>query len=183
LAVDHFADKKLMQLRYEETLSGRTADHLRVQLFMGALEIGMEYPILGVTPQQVMFVLADKIMYKNAIDAHNVFGYIIAGCGLIIFAIFMYIGWLLWRRPPTEKKEGLSRILIFSGSPHFRLLRMMLILYFVRGNFSREVLYVPGFCIGMGLIIGLCIANGMWAKQPKKTRPLPQFHPLALGTP
>jgi hypothetical protein len=183
LAVDHFADKKLMQLRFEETVSGKTADHLRVELFVAAVEIGMEYPILGITPQQVMFALADKIMYRHAIDAHNVFGYVIAGCGLIIFSILIYIGWLLWRRPPSERKTGLSRLLPFSGSPHFRLLRMMLVLWFVRGNFSREVLYAPAFCIGLGLVIGLCITHGMWVKPAKSKRPLPKYQPLALGTP
>ena len=36
---------------------------------------------------------------------------------------------------------------------------MMLILWGVRGTFSQEILYNPGFCVGLGLAIGLCMVE------------------------
>jgi hypothetical protein len=168
-AVNTFADKELIKNRYDETLTDRSADSLRIQLLKAAFDVGLEYPLLGVSPQNVEFELAEKISWKTAIDAHNVFGYIMAGCGFVILGVFFVMGWLLWRRPPSERVSGISTWLIFSGSPHFRLLRMMLAMWVIRGIFSREILYTPGFCIGLGLTIGLCISQGMW-KLPVPTR-------------
>jgi hypothetical protein len=172
-AVGTFGDRALIKTRYDETFTGRTADNLRIKLLMGAINIGLENPVLGVAPQNVWIALGEEINYKTAIDAHNVFGYVIAGCGFIIFAVFISVGVLLWRRPPSERK-GANFLLIFSGSPHFRLLRMMLVLWFVRGMFSREILYAPSFCIGLGLAIGLCISQGMWKQNEpgRAARPL-----------
>ena len=39
---------------------------------------------------------------------------------------------------------------------------MMLALWLVWGMFSCEVLYAFGFSFGLGLVIGLCIAEGVW---------------------
>jgi hypothetical protein len=36
---------------------------------------------------------------------------------------------------------------------------MMAILWFVRGQFTREILYNPTFNIALGLVIGLCILS------------------------
>jgi hypothetical protein len=36
-------------------------------------------------------------------------------------------------------------------------MRMLIILWVVRGTFSREILYNPAFCIAIGLTIGLCL--------------------------
>jgi hypothetical protein len=180
-AVSFFGDKEIVRVRYEESLHKNKSDDLRLQLFLTAFKIGFENPILGVAPQYVHFQLAREIHYKTGIDAHNVFGYIVAGCGLLIFALFMFLGYLLWRRPESERRSGLSSFLILSGSPHFRMLRMMLVMWIMRGSFSREILYSPGFCIGLGLVIGLCIVHGMWKPVPASRR-IPSLAGPALAT-
>jgi hypothetical protein len=173
-AVNTFADKELIKTRYDESLTDRSADSLRIQLLKAAFEVGLENP-LGVSPQNVQFELAKKIDWKTAIDAHNVFGYIVAGCGYLVLAVFFALGWVLWRRPISERVAGISAWMIFSGSPPFRLLRMMLAMWFIRGIFSREILYSPGFCIGLGMTIGLCISQGMWKLQSPPRAAVPRF--------
>ena len=37
------------------------------------------------------------------------------------------------------------------------LLRMLVVLWCVRGLFTREIIYNPCFAIAMGLVVGLCL--------------------------
>jgi len=53
-------------------------------------------------------------------------------------------------------------------------MRMMVILWFVRGNFTRDILFNPSFNIGLGLAIGLCmLAETARQGRTAKNRPLP----------
>ena len=55
------------------------------------------------------------------------------------------------------------------GAPFFdarNLLRMMMLLWSLRGLFTREILYNPGFCIAIGLAIGLCIVEAEASVEP-----------------
>jgi hypothetical protein len=49
------------------------------------------------------------------------------------------------------------------------LLRLMLMLWALRGLFTREILYNPGFCMGIGLAIGLCIVEVGASLEPTGT--------------
>ena len=48
----------------------------------------------------------------------------------------------------------------------FTLVELMVVLTVIRGLFSREILYAPGFAIGLGLAIGFCMIKQVW---PVKT--------------
>ena len=66
----------------------------------------------------------------------------------------MYAGWTLWRIKPAVPLTPL-------GEQDFRaacaLLRMMIALWFVRGQFTHEIIYSPTFGIGIGLALGYCL--------------------------
>ena len=71
-------------------------------------------------------------------------------------AVLLYLAWALffWRPRTARWPEANAD---FYDARTF--LRMMLILWAVRGMFSQEILYNPGFCMGLGLAIGLCMVE------------------------
>jgi hypothetical protein len=112
---------------------------------------------------------------KYAPDPHNVFAAIWAGTGVITSASLGWFAWSLWRKPPLllSLKPAMrtdSRLKATFLAPH-RLLQMALLLWIMRGLFTREILYSPAFCIGVGLCIGLCISRGMWTTPVGVARP------------
>lgn len=167
-----YGDVDLLMFRFGETFTGHTADTKRVGLFLACVRVGLENPILGVSPQNLKMHIGRYIGENRfLIDPHNVFGYLIGGAGLIVTGALFYIGYSLFRRPRGLSQKTTDPSLLSALSAH-RLLRMMVVLWFVRGIFSREILYSSGFCMGLGLAIGLCIARGVW-RQPKQTSQLP----------
>lgn len=70
--------------------------------------------------------------------------------------------WRLEPEPPPQLQVEFVR--------SRKLLRMMLVLWVVRGMFTHEILYNPGFCIGLGLICGLCILNAPHMAFVKETQ-------------
>jgi hypothetical protein len=50
------------------------------------------------------------------------------------------------------------------------LLRMMIILWVVRGMFTQNILFAPAFNLAIGIIIGLCMTSGIWKKLPRPQR-------------
>jgi len=151
---------EIFQQRVEQTFQGDESNTLRMQLFTTAVEIGFENPVRGVSPQQLPLILARRLHLDaspdSVRDTHNVFGNVIGGCGLITTAVLLYIGWALffWRPGKTASATPTAGFLEARA-----LLRMMVVLWAVRGLFSEEILYNPGFCIGLGLAIGLCIVE------------------------
>lgn len=151
---------EVFERRYEQTVQGTTSDTLRVHLFETAVIIGLEHPIRGVSPQRIPVMLAQRLYPDQSpgsgLETHNVIAHIIGGCGLIEFGVLLYLGWTLmfWRPKKSFSPEAAADF--FDAR---KLLRMMLILWVVRGSFSQEILYNPGFCMGLGLAIGLCIVE------------------------
>jgi len=73
---------------------------------------------------------------------------------MICFAALLGVGWTMW----NLKARGGGKI--GRDDPlrdARRLMRMMVILWVVRGMFTREILYNPSFNIALGLTIGLCM--------------------------
>lgn len=164
-----YGDVELIKFRFDETFSGHTTDKERVNLFLACVQVGLENPILGVSPQNLKMHIARLVGEDRFyVDPHNVFGYLIGGAGLVVTGALFYIGYALFRRPSALPKKTNDAALLSALSAH-RLMRMMIILWFVRGIFSREILYSPGFCMGVGLAIGLCISRGVWRRA--KTSP------------
>jgi hypothetical protein len=123
--------------------------------------------VLGASPDGVHSELPRRLdLSFGMIDTHNVFGYIVGGFGLITTTAFFALGYSLWRRHRAVPSE----------SAHV-LLRYLLILWVVRGSFSREVLYAPAFFIAFGVVFGLCLREGVWRVPEKSSRPA---HPRGL---
>ncbi|HMB91092.1 MAG TPA: O-antigen ligase family protein [Rhodothermales bacterium] len=147
------------------TLAGAYTDNSRWYFIITSIEIGLDNPLLGVSPTYLPYEIASRLrlvwdMFAHA--PHNVFGHLIGGTGFITTGLLFYFGRLLWKRPTGFKQQavlGLRR-----AQAHW-ILRMMLILWVVRGMFSHEILYNPSFCIGIGMALGLCLVKGVWNKK------------------
>jgi hypothetical protein len=176
-AVVHYANSAEFDRRMQQTVQGNESDTIRKELIVTALSIGLEHPVFGASPIELPQELARRMPQdaisvgsKNSIkvlDPHNVIVHIIGGCGFLTFAVFICLGWQMWKRPRSGAK---IRNALNGASGSHALLRMMLLLWVVRGMFTREILYSPSFSMGLGLTIGLCILHGVWA-----TREEPQY--------
>lgn len=143
--------------RWNMTFEGYGSDETRWDLFVTALQIGLENPVLGASPEGVYSELPRRLdLPFGMIDTHNVFGFIVGGFGLITTTAFLALGYSLWRRQRPVSQD----------SAHI-LLRHLLILWVVRGSFSREVLYAPAFFIALGVAFGLCLQEGVWRVRTK----------------
>jgi len=174
-----FGTTKVLDQRLRQTVEGNASDNYRLEIFLTSLKVGFENPIIGVSPQGLPYELGRRtsILYGHGyIDPHNVYGHIIGGSGLICFGAFVALGWLLWNWKPRDghkitKQEPLNDAR--------KLLRMMIVLWAVRGIFTREVLYAPAFGIGLGLAIGLCILyESLGAAVKEKSSPSAKTYPL-----
>lgn len=153
----NYADTSVAERRLKQTQEGYRSDNLRLALMVHSFWIAIENPIAGTSPHLLPMELDRKLAGDRPaqhIDPHNVFSYIMAGSGLMCFASLLYIGWSLCtvcRLPNT----GIAKPQLLRSAQ--TLLRMLVALWFVRGMFSREILYAPGFCISLGLALGLSI--------------------------
>lgn len=139
---------------------------------MTSLKLAMENPISGKTPQQLPYEIGRRLAAQyqegGAIDTHNVFAHLLGGTGFVCFAsLFAIAGMLMFWKPKLPPGMQLG-----AGFYDARnLLRMMLLLWALRGLFTREILYNPGFCMGIGLAIGLCIVEAGLAEASSALRP------------
>lgn len=151
---------EVFEHRYEQTVQGTESDTLRIHLFETALIIGLENPIRGVSPQVLPVMLAHRLYPDvnpgNGVETHNVFAHVIGGSGFIAMGVLLYVAWTLWFWRSPNKRSRESAADFFDAR---WLLRMMVVLWAVRGAFSQEILYNPGFCMGLGLAIGLCMVE------------------------
>jgi hypothetical protein len=156
-----YKGSQVFERRIEQTELGTESDRERIELFVNSLEIGLEHPIRGVSPQVLPVMLAERLFPGMSVgtgyETHNVFAHIIGGCGFLAMFALIYTAWSLmfWRPPPKSRSPDANADFYDARS----LLRMMLILWGVRGAFSQEILYNPGFCVGLGLAIGLCMVE------------------------
>jgi hypothetical protein len=153
-----FGSTAALDTRLKQTAVGNESDHYRVAILLACLEIGLENPILGVSPSSITVEIGRRtsVKFRNGyIDSHNVFAHIFAGSGLICFAALLGVGWVLWNWKPRGGIPLGGQEDPLRSARH--LLRMMIFLWIVRGMFTREILYNPSFNIAMGLVIGLCM--------------------------
>jgi hypothetical protein len=171
---------EVFERRYEQTVEGTESDRLRIELFKTSLVIGLEHPIRGVSPQMLPVMLAERLFPGSppgpGYETHNVFADIIGGCGLIAMFALAYVAWTLsfWR--PRDFKWPEANADFYDART---LLRMMIVLWAVRGFFSQEILFNPGFCMGLGLAIGLCMVELDLIKKfvPPGYPPMGQMNP------
>jgi hypothetical protein len=150
--------------RFLQTTEGTaSADRYRIDLFLTSIQIGFENPLLGCSPQALPYELGRRLSSYGlqVVDPHNIFANLIGGSGLICTSAFILAALTFWFwRPPGVRRGSLEPAFLDAR----KFLRMALFLFAVRGLFSREVLYNPGFCMAIGLAIGLCIVEAKSAK-------------------
>ena len=66
----------------EKTLAGNQSDTLRTKLVTTAIEIGIDYPLLGVSPERLPYELKSPSTARRR-GPHNVIGHLAGGSGLI----------------------------------------------------------------------------------------------------
>lgn len=155
--ITNFANTSVAERRLEETQEGTSSDKLRLELIRNAFVVSLEHPLLGVSPEHLPFELGrlSKISEVAWIDPHNVFGHVAGGSGLICLLGLIGAGWSMWHWPISAKTRKDPSASMYIAA--VKVMHSMLILWVVRGMFSREILYNPGVCIGLGIAIGWCM--------------------------
>ncbi len=170
----HYGNTEILNRRLEQTAQGTESDTLRWNVFKACLQIGLENPIMGVSQGKLATVIGDHLPNNTSgeiMGPHNIFGAVIGGSGLICLAALIWIAISLWSWKPAAKyfPQGGSPAIAESR----KLLHYMLILWAIRGMFNDEIISNPGFCIGLGLVIGLCAAAGRVAVRELGDAPRP----------
>lgn len=151
-----FGDRLVIEDRMSKTTSEAPA--LRLQLVTSAFKVGLDNPILGASPQNLPREMARLSSVRGiALDSHNTTGLLVGGTGGLGFLTFLVMGWVLWRKPRRAAEATAAQ-----REAHY-LLRAMLILWLVRGQFTAEILYSPSFALALGISIGACIVAGVWS--------------------
>lgn len=141
--------------RVVSTQVGLESDRLRLELARIAFEIAVEAPLLGISPQKLPAELARRLGYPGSqLETHNVFAHLVAGSGIPALILLLAIAASLWRWRPGASLSGFERVRFLQSRS---LLRMVIVLWAVRGFFSHEILYSPTFCMAVGLSLGLCL--------------------------
>jgi hypothetical protein len=156
LLISQYGDTRIFDERMRQTVEGNKSDDLRVRLFQASFEIALENPIIGVSPQAFPSHVATKLGFRGAqLESHNTLGHIMGGSGFICLLAYAGFCWsMLSPFPPSEwPRQGRHDPLYEARS----LCRMIIILWVIRGMFTREILYNPAFNVGIGLCIGLLV--------------------------
>ena len=181
----HYGSTAIFEHRLEQTEEGIASDQLRVDLVKECIRIGFEHPFTGVTPAGLSAAFnrdwAGHQAYLGPIGPHNAFGLIFAGSGLICMAALVWAAWSLWFWPPPKVPRGRKPPSEFIEAR--KLMRYLLILWAVRGLFNDEIFYNPGFCIAIGLTMGLCLVSSKLPSVAAAGRVAPNRQGLAGAPP
>ena len=160
LWMSNYGDTTVFDERMKQTVEGTQSDDLRVAIAVSCTWIALENPIIGVSPSELPREIGrrtnvEHLHHINYLDSHNVFAHVAAGSGLICLAALLAVGVTMWTLRSADgrkltKEDGDARVAL-------TLVRMMVVLWAVRGMFTREVLYNPSCTIGLGLCLGLFI--------------------------
>ncbi|HEX4143239.1 MAG TPA: O-antigen ligase family protein [Pirellulales bacterium] len=162
----HLTD--VFERRWNQTFVVKNdSDEERGEIVKACLKIGLENPIAGVGANKLAAAIGAIVGAKyaglNAIESHNVFAHVWGASGIFCFMSLGYVMWSLCYMPTPPRKNDLALAAEFTQAQ--RLLRMMVVLWAIRGAFTSAILYNPGFSMGLGLAIGLC---ALLAAKPKQ---------------
>ena len=163
LLVDHFGNTPLIEERIEVTQDGYTSDAYRIWIIQSSIKIGLENPLIGVSPQQLPREIAMLGASAFSPSTHNVFALMFGGGGFVLIGVALLFGLGLWYRPawgaaPYEKE---ARV-------YHNLLRATVFLWCLRGMFTDEILYSPSFSLALGLCVGACVFSGVWSIESRR---------------
>jgi uncharacterized membrane protein YuzA (DUF378 family) len=154
-AMTLFFDMSHVQERIAATRQGLNSDDMRWKLIVYSFEIGLENPLLGVSPHGLELELAARFGAPGSlVETHNVYAHIFAASGVVCMFLMFYCGYLMWsRRSPRPLPP--KRMERFREAR--RALRYMLVLWLIRGFFTHEIIFSPAFSMAIGLCIGLAL--------------------------
>jgi O-antigen ligase len=166
--VSRISGTEIIEQRVEVTENGYSSDTKREDLVITAIQIGIENPLLGISPLLLSRALAHR-MHEPApiVDPHNTIGYIVGGAGMLTFMAFIFLGWTLCTSRPASRGRPLSP----GARQALSLLRNLTILFVFRGMFSRELLYNPAFATAYGLALGEALIHGLWRPMRRSSAP------------
>jgi hypothetical protein len=158
LIVAYFGTEHL-ERRVMQSREGNRSDEMRMNLILTSIQVGLEHPLLGVSPHRLHRELALRLNFEGSeVDTHNLYAHLIGGCGLVCFALFLWFahGIWTWQSPPFTSYRAR-----FAFIEARKLLRYVMLLYAVRGIASADILFSPSFNIAIGLGMGLAVVNSM----------------------
>lgn len=164
-ALTRYVGTELVERKIDQSTFENESDETRFELIPTAYQIAFENPLFGVSPQELPFEFGRRLPNEAVLigdslvlDPHNVAAFILAGSGFPCFFALLLLGWTLWQRPkPWNLLSQFS-----DAKDSNTILRTIMILWLLRGMFTREVLYSPNFSVGLGICIGFCISQGLW---------------------
>jgi hypothetical protein len=152
-----WGDTSAMDLRLQDEDGEIRGLDKRRGMFDGAVNVGLNNPILGVGKQQAEIQVGQQIEdARDRTEIHNVFGEIIAGGGVPLTLAFATMIVAFLRRPKEWAAMGRAG----PAEKQARgLLRITLLLLLIRGMFTGAVLTTPGFMLALGIALGASIAH------------------------
>ena len=144
---DTYLGKRMTEAMRMEDNSSQT----RYELFSAAIKVFAEHPISGVGVGQFRFVNG------FGLQAHDEWGDLLSGTGIVGFALFMSVYLSLWmrlRRAVRGQHDSLVRY-------RLQFARMLLIVLFISGLFFRAH-YI---CIDSMFLFALVVGTAGWGEQ------------------
>jgi 4-amino-4-deoxy-L-arabinose transferase-like glycosyltransferase len=146
-AISWLGTTEVLEYRVNQTREGYESDDFRQQLFLTAVDIALENPVLGVTPQRLPQIMASRTQIDaEEVETHNLTAYLVAGGGFPVLLAFSALLFVLFRYRRRSEKPA---------SPGQQLMTLALAVFVFRSMFSAEILFTPGFAAVFGLTIGL----------------------------
>ena len=144
----------IIEHKLEQTTEGYSSDQKRQDLIVQGLLLGLENPVFGLGHDGLHEALPDRIekSYRaKQLDTHNTFAYILGSSGLLTFMFFVAYLYRSFYLPRLSKKYNGPYAKEYRSAVY--MARVYLVLFLVRCQFTREILYSPTFLAGMGLVL------------------------------
>ncbi len=156
--MSQYGDTTVLDQRMRKTVEGNSSDNYRVEIAFTCLEIGLSNPVVGVSPQNLPAEIGRRTQLNfrhDNINSHNVFAHVFGGSGVFCAAALTAVAATMWYWKPRNgvAVSGKDDPLYDARS----LIRMLVVLWAVRGCFTNDILYSPSFNIAFGLCIGFCV--------------------------
>ena len=149
---------KILAHKREVTLKTYDGDTARWEILKAGIKTIAENPILGLSPRGFSFALGKGVTgYGNMrLDPHNVYLFLLGAFGIPATVVFLFIcGSMIMGRPEIVAQ---SSALTFT-----KCLTFLMLLWLLRGLFSREILSAPAFLLSLGIAWGgsMCEQRGI----------------------
>ena len=124
-------------------------DVTRWKILESAGEIIIDAPLIGLSPRGLALELGYKVKGRNGydLDPHNVFLYLLGAYGVPATLVFFGLIYAIVR-PRSALKGRPDTLMVWD------YVRLLVILWLVRGIFTREILAAPAFIVSIGAAWG-----------------------------